>query len=229
MDFKKLLYIGVYDHIEVTNYFKCVEYIFIDLQPLASWDIFDKKSKTTEFYRNDFIQHILNKFESNGFMLKNVINLNNIEQELGKYTEPHLMIFENKRLNQIIKYYISTNIRYDLENLNCLQKDITESDAFYVAGHHPNKIVLDYFTDKKALISDSDSLYYVDNVDNIDNTSNIIDIFGYNISDTEKYFNSFYNINRQKASSYKFDNFDEFVKYNNFAQKNIKNNFLGKK
>ena len=216
MDFNKLLYIGVHDHIEITDYFKCAEYIFIDLEPLVSWDIFDEKSKTTEFYRDDFIPRILNKFESKGYMLQNVINLTNNEQELGKYIDPHLMIFKNRQLNQIIKYYISTNIRYELKNLDCLEKDIKESDALYVAGHHPNKILLDYFTDKKALISDSDSLYYVDNTGN---TDNIIDIFGCNISDTEKYFNSFYNINRQDKSPHKFTNFDEFVKYNNFAKK----------
>lgn len=228
MDFNKLLYIGVYDHIEITEYFKCNEYIFVDLQPLVSWDIFDKSSKTIEFYRDDFVPFILNKFESKGYLLQNIINLNNITQELGKYTEPNLMIFENKKMNQIIKYYISTNIRYDLENITSLQKDITESDALYVAGHHPHKIILDYFKNKKAFISDSGTLYYIDddNNNNDDSQQTIIDIFGYNISYTEKYFNSFYNITREDKYPYKFNSFNEFIKYNNFAQKMEKKSYI---
>ncbi len=201
MDFRKLLYIGAYDHIEITDYFKCDEYIFIDLQPLVSWDIFNNDNKTTEFYNYNFISIIIKKFESHGFMLTNVINLNDNEKEFGKYTEPHLILFENKKKNRKLKYYVSTNIRYHIEEIESLKKDIIDSDVLYVAGYYPNKTLLNYFPNKKAFISDSDTIYYIDINNDIKNdtkndTENIIDIFGCNISDTEKYFHSFYNIDR---------------------------------
>ena len=52
-----------------------------------------------------------------------------------KFANPTLIIFENKETKQIIKYYISTNIKYNMNEL--LKKDISESTGLIVQGYIP--------------------------------------------------------------------------------------------
>ena len=58
----KILYIGPWDHFEVTRHFdKIAEFVFIDTQPRSEFDreIFDPEMYRTRFY--DYIMKILTK------------------------------------------------------------------------------------------------------------------------------------------------------------------------
>ena len=74
-NFKKVLYLGAWDHIEVVDYFpQCNEFILIDTQPRTQWDITDEpccKTFCKDFYQNNFIKVLINKCKDYGFILDN--------------------------------------------------------------------------------------------------------------------------------------------------------------
>jgi hypothetical protein len=72
------------------------------------------------------------------------------------YINPHLFIFRNE--NRIIKYYISTNILFNMNKL--LEDDIKTSDTLYVAGYFPNEELLKYFSKKMIFAGDDDTVYF---------------------------------------------------------------------
>ncbi len=199
--FNKVLYLGAWDHIEVINYFpNCNEFILIDTKPRSEHD--EKYYFYKGFYRELFIKIITKKCKKYGFNLDQIIELDtnyinkikniesndNININSIPYINPHLLIFKNDS-NRIIKYYISTNILFNMCPM--LEKDIYEADSLYVAGYYPDCELLKYFLNKKKNFVGDNKTYY--NKDYDDDYNHIINI---NLDD---YFDNYYLVWREKS------------------------------
>ena len=210
--FKKVLYLGAWDHIEIVDYFpNCNEFILIDTQPRTQWDI---KTYSKEFYQKNFIELLINKCKDYGFILDIEIKLDNKiddnhddNHDYYPYINPHLFLFKNidNQRVRIIKYYISTNILYNMTPI--LEEDIMESDTLYIAGYHPDKELLKYIKKKINFVGDDDTIYSNYNNDETDKNS-IIN----NTNDHVHYFNNYYLIYRNSKKLIKFDNLDMLIK-----------------
>lgn len=167
----KILYIGTWNHIQPVRDFPLVkEFIFIDTQPRSE---FDDKSFYQGFYKQNFYDDLIHKCICFGFHLKSKEVLDSTYYKsiftlwqriyyslwnvLPHHINPTLLTFFNERTRQTIKYYISTNIEYNMTV--SLQQDIEEADALVVSGYHPNIKLLEYFTKPKIFIGYSNTCY----------------------------------------------------------------------
>ena len=200
--FNKILYLGAWDHIEVVDYFpNCNEFVLIDTQPRSDFD--QKDYFDEELYRHKFIDNIIKKFEKYGFILTDKFELDPNYMNIDlPYINPHLLIFNNK--NKIIKYYISTNILFNMTSL--LEKDIMESDTLYISGYFPDKELLKYFNKKINFVGDDYTIYHIDSEDEPDN---IIINIKYN-STSQSNFN-YYVLNRELNKIVKCDNLRDII------------------
>lgn len=208
-EFKKVLYLGAGLDINVVNYFPdCNEFVLIDTQPRSEHD---QESYFYEgYYRNRFLERLINKCKKYGFVLNEIIELDSnymnlitnieknpeyIDRELKDvpYINPHLLIFmKNIRT---IKYYISTNIIFNMNPI--LEKDISESDTLYIAGYHPDCELLKYLNNKKRNFVGSNSTIYYTDYDETEN--NIIKFFIEN-NIMDEYFDKYYLMWTEKSS-----------------------------
>lgn len=206
--FKKVLYVGAWNHIEVINYFPhCKEFILIDTQPRSDND--EKDYFYEGFYREKFIKTITNKCKKYRFVLEQIIELD--ENYLSHYNDypyinPHLFIFKYKDI--VIKYYISTNILFNMHPM--LEKDIYEADTLYNAGYHPDCKLLKYFSlngiiKKKNFVGDNQTCYYIEYEDD---DNNIIKFFIKNEKNhiMDDYFDNYYLVWRKKSMIILCDN-----------------------
>jgi hypothetical protein len=203
--FKKVLYLGAWDHIELITYIpNCREFIFIDTQPRCEWD--DEGIYNEKFYKKEFIPNLKKKLNKYGFKLINIYSLNNQSIENDLYINPHRFDFINSQTKTLLKYYISTNILYNMCDM--LKEDIYQADALYNAGHHPDKYLLELFNNKKkTFIGDTNTVYNIDYNDN-----NIISCFLKKELNIFDYFDKFYFIKRHHSNN-------KFIKY--FSKDNI--------
>jgi len=173
-NFKKVLYLGAWDHIEVVNYFpNCNEFILIETKPRSEHD--QKDYFYEPFYRDKFLKRVIRKCKKYGFILDKITELdpnyiNNIKiidnvpngRDLKDipYINPHLLIFNNHSNHKQIKYYISTNILFNMNPI--LEKDIFEADTLYVAGYSPDIILLKYININKKInfVGDDNTVYF---------------------------------------------------------------------
>ncbi len=154
--FNKILYSGAWHHIEVVDYFpNCNEFILIDTQPRSEHD--EKDYFYDGFYRPTFIDKLVKKCINKGFIHTNTIELEPTYMNIDlPYINPHLFIFRNE--NRIIKYYISTNILFNMNKL--LEDDIKTSDTLYVAGYFPDEELFKYFNKKMIFVGDDKTVYF---------------------------------------------------------------------
>jgi hypothetical protein len=208
--FKKVLYLGAWDHIEIVDYFPdCNEFILIDTQPRSQWDI---KTFCNDFYQKTFIEELINKCKDYGFILDIEIKLEDNLDDNYPYINSHLFVFKNNinsNINsmnaqriRIIKYYISTNILYNMKPI--LEQDIMESDTLYVAGYHPDKELLKYIKNKINFVGDNDTIYNNDDSDKNNIINNTNDNFN-------NYFDNYYIIYRDSKKLIKCDNLDMII------------------
>ncbi len=205
--FKKVLYVGAWDHIEVINYFPhCNEFILIDTQPRSDHD---KKDYFYEgFYRANFLKKIIKKCKKYGFILDKTIELDNNylpHYNDYPYINPHLFIFIKNNIS--IKFYISTNILFNMCPM--LEKDIFEADTLYNAGYHPDCELLKYFSSdgiikKKNFVGDNNTCYYVEYEEDDNNIiKKFIENNNYHMDD---YFDNYYLVWRKKSMIILCDN-----------------------
>jgi hypothetical protein len=132
-----------------------------------------------------------------------------------KYLNPTLIIFYNSSTNQTIKYYISTNIEY---NMNFeLSEDIENSEALIVSGTSPSTKILDHFYRPKIFLGYNNTNYIINNNDYYDEQKrNTITYLLYsNKSDVIKnYFNKYYLIIYRNGVKIECKNYDDF--YDNY-------------
>jgi hypothetical protein len=148
-----LLYTGVWNHIQpVTHFPNTKEFIFIDTQPRSE---FDREGLfRTCFYKGRFYKNILRVCSQYGFQLlsttvidKNYHKTLRVERDeyhpkRHRHINPTLFYFVNPVTNQTIKYYISTNIRYNMCPM--LKQDIGKTNGLILSGYFPHKSILDY-------------------------------------------------------------------------------------
>ncbi len=208
-----LLYIGAGTDVQVVKYFPQVEkFVFIDTQPRSEFD--SVNSYEHLFYRKRFCPELISNLETNGFILKKVTTLNNyyyksifnfkqmiyfkfIKFRLPEYINPTVLLFQNHHTNQIIKYYVSTNI---LTNM-CkeLEKDIRESDGLIVSGYHPNDILFQYMDIPKKFFGSTTTYFGHDRDDGESNT--IIEKLYTNPQYFSKYFSEYHLIDFENCRS----------------------------
>jgi hypothetical protein len=203
----KLLYVGAGDHIEPVKHFILTkEFIFIDTLPRNEFDSY-LPNLNMECYKEKFIYNLVTYCGDCGFMLESVSTIDKnyykkimsckqriyyLFHKFPKYINPTLLVFTNQKTGQKIKYYISTNIKYNMNK--SLQKDIETSDGLIVSGFQPEIELLKYFKQPKSFFGYTESCYTVSNnkLDVIRDQLNIFHLFQNDIYRISKYFNDFF-------------------------------------
>jgi hypothetical protein len=133
-----MLYFGAGLHIEVVTHFSQIkEFVFIDVQPRSEFD-------PLPGYKEKFYDNLIQTCSIYGFTLFATIVLNKLKTvtKLCPHINPTLLEFSNASTGQTLKYYISTNIEYDMCPI--LQRDIASADAMIFSGYFPSKKVLEF-------------------------------------------------------------------------------------
>ena len=176
----KILYIGSWDHFEVTRHFdKISEFVFIDTQPRSEFDceIFDP-----EMYRTRFYDYILKKSKKIGFEL---ISTTILDQKYSykikadpdiPFICPTLLTFEkaatSTNIKQTIRYYISTNIMYNMCDM--LESDIKTCDSIILSGYLPHKLILNILSSDITIYCYTQTVYGFDPAYDIDNVISVL-------------------------------------------------------
>lgn len=152
---KKLLYIGAGCHIQPVRHFPHTrEFIFMDTQPRSEHD--RENVFRSCFYRHRFYKRMVRMWSQYGFSLLSTTVLDKTYhttlqmdssyddhiKPFYPHMNPTLLSFSNPVTNQTIRYYISTNINYNM--CPVLQKEIEETEGLIVSGYFPNKVLLDH-------------------------------------------------------------------------------------
>lgn len=217
----RLLYIGAWNHLSPVITFKDTkEFIFIDTQPRSEWD---SLSYNKEYYRQKFVPDVISKMKKYNFTLMDTIivdnnyckKIMNVEQlkhsdKLPKYINPTLLIFSNNETNQIVKYYISTNIKYNMNQQ--LSEDIKNSDTLIVSGYFPDAELFKYLTKPIDFYGYSNTYYKTDEYDG-NNIAHYLDIS----EKSDKYFKNYYKVyedeeNHNNTKIVKLLNYKNFYK-----------------
>ncbi len=215
----KLLYIGSGLHLEPIKHFpETKEFVFVDTQPRSEFDV--QNSFYDGFYRKNFYSGLMSTMDGLDFILEkteeldseyftNILSLSQRISWLGNvkqtfpYICPTLLVFFNYKSGQKLKYYISTNILYnmyfDLEN------DIKSSDGLIVSGYHPDKILLNYLTPQINLFCYDRTCYKID-PNEIDNLDNLINWAFENPDKINNYFSNIIIVERENGNKISCEN-----------------------
>lgn len=176
---KKILYVnGGVDFTPIDVFHEATEYIYVDTLPRAEKDGYKIKSR---HYRGHFIDQIVSGLLKRGFVLSSIIVLNpeytwkiasmrqKIRHGLGKLLQipsfelvqvnPAKYSFVNRHSNKIVKYYVNTNIKYNMTRE--LHNDIMYSDAVVISTSVPNSILLNYFYGPKIFITKESGFRFI--------------------------------------------------------------------
>jgi hypothetical protein len=226
---KKIVYIGAGKHIECTKHFPNTKvFVFVDTQPRSEHD---SLSFCKRFYRGTFFEDLLYECRRNYFRLFSIRKTDkkyykkilNCKQYLyykfnykTPFLNPTLLTFMNDQTKQIIYYYISTNIEYNL--IPELLLDIQTSDALIVSGHFPHKVLFNYFNqdNPKKFIGYSESCFKMPINKEDDDANSIIAYLQQSVNENieqNPYFSSYYYVDYDNGSSKKYDTFKEFLQY----------------
>lgn len=222
----KILYIGTGLHIEPVTHFKDTkEFIFIDTQPRSEFDSFHPNYHAP-FYHHNFINKLKELCFNYGFTFDSFYELDssyykqilNWKQyfyflcyKIPNFINPTLLVFINKQTKQTIKYYVSTNIKFNMTN--ALKSDIETSDGLIVCGYIPEIELLQFFDKSKIFLGYTNTNYIIDekkNVNEIDN--NIVYFLQTCLCNTPYYFKDFYIIDYNNGVNIQCNNFTQFVK-----------------
>lgn len=160
---EKILYIGSSLNIDIIEDFSYVkEFVFVDNQPRSKSDRYYYSDRDNN---KDFINDLISITKRYEFNLDKIFILDetyykkvlNIKKkiyysffEIPVNLNPELYIFKNKETNQIIKYYISTNILYNMNST--LLQDIKDCDALIINEYIPHIKLFDYFDIKMKIL-----------------------------------------------------------------------------
>jgi hypothetical protein len=156
---KKVLYIGAGLHMTpLTQIDDVDEFVFVDTLPRSEFDRWSRGFREC-YYRDSFVDDLIGKCRELGFhpvdgeeldrgYFKRIMNwyqrwiwLNKVKQTFP-FICPTLITFHNKETNQVLKYYVSTNMRTNM----CarLNDDLQSCDGIIISGHHPDIKLLDH-------------------------------------------------------------------------------------
>jgi hypothetical protein len=215
----KILYIGAGLDLDVLEHFVSTkEFVFVDVQPRSEFD--SPNSFYEGFYRKNFYPGLIELAREYGFELEkseeldsdyfvNILDLTQRLKWLNKVKEtfpfinPTLLIFFNQTTGQKLKYYMSTNILYnmywDLEN------DIRSSDGLIISGFHPDKILLKYISSPINLYCYDETCYKLDDKE-VDNFDNLIYWLFKNLDMVSRYFSNINMVEKENGIITKYDN-----------------------
>ena len=159
----RLLYFGAGIHFQpVFDFLQVKEFIFVDSQPYTEFFrlgyTYDKS-----FFRDKFVSSLKFTASLYGFEVQEETilddgffwsTLNPIQKACYKlfprlvpqYVNPTLIKFYNYTTLQTVKYYVSNPFPYSKSEQ--LVQDIRLTDGLIVSGYHPDKSVLDFWSDK---------------------------------------------------------------------------------
>ena len=214
----KILYIGAGLHFKPLKHFKSTkEFVFVDVQPRSEFDSAD--SFREEFYKKNFYSELIMLANEYGFELEksieldqeyfvNILDFSQRIRWIGKVNEtfpnicPSLLIFFNSNTGQKLKYYISTNILYnmywDLEN------DIRSAEGLIISGYHPDKKILDFISNPINLYCYDKTAYKLDD-EEVDDFNNLVYWMFENLDMVSKYFLNIYLVRKDNGIITKYD------------------------
>jgi len=220
----KILYVGAGHHLDpVVHFRETKEFLFIDTQPRSEFDS-ECPQFHIGFYRKKFVDYLIDICEDFGFILESEYVIDNkyhqkvlsLKQQLyyffdkTKIINPTLLVFTNKTTNQTIKYYISTNIKFNMTPI--LKQNIESCDGIIISGYHPCRELLNYFTNSKLFIGYTETCYNIVDNNNItdEDKNNIIYFLETCLCSISYYFNGFYIVDYHNGNFEKCTNFNEF-------------------
>lgn len=220
----KILYIGSGLHLNPLKQFNLTnEFIFVDTQPRSEFD--SPNSFSELFYRKNFYHELMILTNKYGFTFEKIEELNfsyfkNIcdSQQLDKFEfsknmndsfpniNPSLLTFYNSNTKQKLKYYISTNILYNM--CEELENDIKTCDGLIISGYHPNKKILNYINYPINLYCYDETCYNILE-ENIDDTNNIVYWLFDNLDCVNIFFSNIFLIGYNNNNISKYDNIEQ--------------------
>jgi hypothetical protein len=157
MDPKNMLYVGAGLHVEPVKHFPKTEtFVFVDTLPRSECD--RPEYFREYFYRHGFVEKLCKKCLEYGFVLKSYKILdenyfvkimtwkqrfywfNKIKQTFP-YLSPTLFTFYSDETSQTLKYYISTNLKF-----NAINEKQNMFDGWIISGYLPDKTMLQFLS-----------------------------------------------------------------------------------
>lgn len=221
----KLLYIGAGTHIEPVNHFKNTkEFVFIDTQPRSEYDSFYPKFEKL-FYKHTFYSTLVETCWEKGFMLEHIDEMDEkyykkimsfkkrIQyfikgKKIPALINPTLFVFRNTLTEQVIHYYISTNIQFNMNPI--LQEDIQSCDGIIVSGYHPTIELLQYIKRPIDFFGYSKTNYVIEKTDSNEDKQNIIYFLQTSPCNSRYYFKDFF-VMKENGKTISCTSFQNFV------------------
>ena len=219
----KIMYIGANRHIEpVTHFPETKEFVFIDTQPRSEFDTFYPKFDK-DFYRPKFYSNLIETCQQYGFTLettyefdsnyyKNIFSFKTYVKYLVKgfpeFINPTLLVFRNDKTGQVIHYYISTNIKFNMKSI--LQLDIESCDGIIISGFHPDIELLQYIKQPINFFGYTGTCYVTEKSDYDVDKQNIIYFLQSSPCNAKYYFKDFFAIVKETGVIYKCTDFEDF-------------------
>lgn len=220
-DAKKVLYIGAKLNIDyIYDFPNASDFVFVDTLPRSSWD---HTKFVTKLYDDFFINALHIRLRAHGFLLTEKIEIDpnyykkimTCNQRLFtrfqnvKYINPCLLIYVNEKTNKTIRYYISTNIEYNMNRF--LQLDIETADTLLVSSYVPNRILMNYFYGPKKLVGYSHTCFKPSVYPPMELT--IIDFLKENYDVAQKYFVEYFSICSETGIVTCYSHFEDFLSH----------------
>lgn len=223
----KLLYIGAGYHIEPVTHFKHTKtFVFIDSQPRS--DIYTIQPKfNTHDYKPYFVNDIISICQHYGFNFDtySILDKRYYKQIISKkwfYTSwffkipkdinPTMLVFINKKTQQTLIYYISTNIKFNMNKT--LENDIATCDGIMVSQYFPEIDILRYFVRPKKFFGYTDTCYSIKK-ENLKEEDNHIIYFLHNcVSNIPYYFTDFFIVFNETGHIIRCTDFKHFFECN---------------
>jgi len=221
----KILYIGAGTHLTPISHIYASEYVFIDTQPRSE---FDELNWDYRFYKENFYSSLIINARQLRFTLCDIILLDphyfnsltlhvlkNSNQENNTSFEylhlnPTLLVFQNLNTGQKLKYYISTNIQFNM--CSKLHDDILNSNGLIISGYHPNNELFTYIKNPINLYCYTSTIYIYEDVNEESNDmNNIIYWCNNNLSSVSIYFNNIYIVHRKIGYIIKCNDFQHML------------------
>jgi hypothetical protein len=220
----KILYVGAGHHIEPVKHFPGTKnFVFIDSQPRSEFDSVHPKFYSG-FYRGHFLNDLVASCQYYGFILDSftVLDKNYYKKIITKkwyYSSwfykipadinPTMLVFHNNKTQQKLTYYVSTNIKYNMNPI--LENDIATCDGIIISGYFPEKQILQYFVSPKVFFGYTDTGYILEYDDQAEEDNNILYFLHNCICNTQYYFTGFYMVCNDSGVILKCQDFKHFV------------------
>lgn len=204
---QSIIYIGTGCHFEIVSHFPRVsKFIFVDTQPRSEHDaqIFNP-----DFYRDTFVDAILAAAMKMDIILidSHVIDSTYPSDEYTlPFMNPTLLTFVHTHTHQTVRYYISTNIRYNMNRW--LIDDIKQSDALIVSGYFPDIVLYNYLGARPIQYIGYSKTCYTIALDEMKDTiyCGLYD---------NQYFDKYYSVDYESGRIIRYNTFMDFISKQN--------------